>query len=96
MIERKDIDKLAELSRVEMSDSEKDGIVKDLGSILNYISEIQQVATGEISEEGRIGMVKNVMREDGNAYAEGSHTKEIVESAPKKEGNYIKVKKILS
>ena len=95
MIERKDIDKLAALARIEMTDDEKGSILKDLESILGYVSEIQEVATTEAPAEERIGMLKNVMREDANPTAERTHTEEIVASAPRREGDYIKVKKIL-
>ena len=95
IITKKDVDKLAALSRVEMTDTEKDGILHDLESILGYVSEIQEVATEEAPVEERIGVLRNVMREDADPNPEGTHTKEIIASAPKSKGNYIKVKKIL-
>lgn len=95
-ITKEDVDKLAELARVEMSDKEKDGIREDLESILGYVSEIQEVATTESPAQERVGMLRNVMREDENPTEEKTYTKKIVESAPKSEGDYVKVKKILS
>ena len=95
MIDRKDVDKLATLARIEMSDVEKDAMVKELESILGYVSEIQKVATVEAAPSERIGMLKNVMREDVDPNTERTYTAEIVASAPKSEGGYIKVKKIL-
>jgi aspartyl-tRNA(Asn)/glutamyl-tRNA(Gln) amidotransferase subunit C len=94
MIDRKDMDKLATLARIEMSDAEKDSIAHDLDAILGYVSEISEVATAESPAVERIGMLKNVMREDVNPTKERTHTDEIVKSAPKSEGDYIKVKKI--
>ncbi|MCK5027872.1 MAG: Asp-tRNA(Asn)/Glu-tRNA(Gln) amidotransferase subunit GatC [Candidatus Pacebacteria bacterium] len=94
-ITKKDVDKLTELSRVEMSDAEKNDILKDLESILGYVSEIQEVATKEAPAKERIGMLRNVMREDEDPNKEGIYTTEMVESAPKSEGDHIKVKKIL-
>jgi Asp-tRNA(Asn)/Glu-tRNA(Gln) amidotransferase C subunit len=35
------------------------------------------------------------MRDDNGAHESGEYSKEILEQAPNKEGNYIKVKKIL-
>lgn len=95
MIDRKDVDKLATLARIEMSDAEKDAMVKELESILGYVSEIQEVATVEAAPAERVGMLRNVMREDVDPNAERTYTAEIVASAPKSEGDYIKVKKIL-
>ncbi|MCK5590672.1 MAG: Asp-tRNA(Asn)/Glu-tRNA(Gln) amidotransferase subunit GatC [Candidatus Pacebacteria bacterium] len=96
MIELKEIDKLAELSRVEMTAEEKKGIQKDLESILGYISEIQEVTTDSVgSPEERLNALHNVMREDDNPNEEGIYTEKIIKSAPKSEKGYIKVKKIL-
>ena len=94
-ITKEEIDKLAELSRIEMSDEEKNGILKDLESILGYVSDIQEATTQEVTAEDRVGILLNVMREDENPYKEETYTKRVIESAPKSEGNYIKVKKIL-
>ena len=96
MIDLKEMDKLAELSRVEMTSEEKKEIQKDLESILGYVSEIQEVSTdsADIPEE-RLEALHNVMREDDNVNKEGACTDKIIKSAPKSEGKYIKVKKIL-
>lgn len=94
-ITREDVDKLAELSRIEMSDAEKKEVQADLESILEYVSEIQEVAADEPPESERIGVLKNVMREDEAPHQERTYTNDMVESAPQSEGDYIKVKKIL-
>ena len=96
MIELKEIDKLAELSRVEMTSEEKKEIQKDLESILGYVSEIQEVATDSVgSPEQRLNALRNAMREDDNPNEEGTYTDKMLKSAPKSEKGYIKVKKIL-
>ena len=96
MIELKEIDKLAELSRVEMTLEEKKEVQKDLESILGYVSEIQEVTIDSVgSPEERVGVLHNVMREDDNPNEGGIYTEKIIKSAPKSEKGYIKVKKIL-
>ena len=95
MIELKDIEKLAELSRVSISLSEKEMFLKDMGSILEYVDQIKKVA-GEmkgVSIEGDAPV--NVFREDENCHKTGEFTAILIESAPKKENGRIKVKKIL-
>ena len=94
-ITKEDVDKLAELARIEMSDAEKNDIQKELQGILGYVSDIQKLATSEPPEEERIGIIKNVMRDDDEAHPEGIYTDEMINSAPQSENNYIKVKKIL-
>jgi len=96
MIELKDIEKLAELSRIEMTLEEKKELQKDFESILGYISEIQGVVT-DLTDSSKqpLDPLHNVMREDNNENEEGLYTDRILKSAPKSEKGYIKVKKIL-
>lgn len=94
-ITREDVEKLADLSRIEMTDAEKEEIQKDLESILGYVSELQEVAAQEPPVAERIGMLKNVMRDDSDPHPERTFTQEIIDSAPMSEGDFVKVKKIL-
>ncbi|VAW19187.1 hypothetical protein MNBD_BACTEROID05-1045 [hydrothermal vent metagenome] len=93
MIEKKDVEKLAELSRIDISEKEKDMLIKDLDAILEYVSEVHEVAAG--GGEPEAGKLRNVMREDENPHKSGEFTKEIMESAPNTKDGYLKVKKIL-
>jgi len=94
-ITKEDVNKLADLSRIELTEVEKDEIQKDLESILGYVSELQEVAATEPPVEERIGMLRNVMRDDENPHAERTFTKEVIASAPSSQGDFVKVKKIL-
>jgi len=94
MITIQEVEKLAELSRIALGEEEKKSLWKELTSILGYVSEIQKI--GGAPETGkRIGMAKNLMREDSNPHESGIFTEEILDEAPSREGNYLKVKKIL-
>ena len=96
MIEIKDIEKMAELSRINVSDDEKEAFLKDMESILDYVGQIKSVAgmadQAIISGEGEL---KNVFREDENCHDAGLFTEDLLKTAPEKEGAYIKVKKIM-
>ena len=93
MITQKDIEKLAELGRIELAESEKKELTSDIESILEYISQIQEVVSGEVVSEA--GAHRNVMREDIEPHEKGMFTESLLSAAPKREGNYVKVKKIL-
>jgi aspartyl-tRNA(Asn)/glutamyl-tRNA(Gln) amidotransferase subunit C len=93
MIEKKDVEKLAELSRIDISEKEKSSLIKDLDAILGYVSEVQKVAAGEVEPEA--GKLHNIMREDENPHKSGEFTKEIIEEVPDTKDGYVKVKKIL-
>jgi aspartyl-tRNA(Asn)/glutamyl-tRNA(Gln) amidotransferase subunit C len=93
MISIKDIEKLATLGRLKINDTEKESLRKDIDSILGYVGEIQKVDIGDAST--KVELVRNVMREDGNAHQSGKYTEALLSSAPDREGDYVKVKKIL-
>ncbi len=96
MINIQDIEKLAKLARISITEEEKTGLVKEIGSILAYVDEIKQI-TKTSKEDGseEIGAVHNVMREDSNPHQSGMYTEKILSEVPKREGDYVKVKKIL-
>lgn len=93
MIEKKDVEKLANLARIDIADDEKEVLQKDLKAILSYVSEVQDVVTGEVTPEA--GRLRNVMREDGDPHEVGAYTGDILAEAPETQDGYVKVKKIL-
>jgi len=95
MLERKDIDNLANLARIALSDTEKDKLQKDMESILGYMSELQKapgLTEGHLPEDYYL---RNVMREDTEPFESGANTDTILSQAPKRKDNYFVVKKIL-
>jgi aspartyl-tRNA(Asn)/glutamyl-tRNA(Gln) amidotransferase subunit C len=93
-MEIKDIEKLAKLARIELTEAEKETYLKDISAILNYVDQIKG-AVAVVGEEKKVGDLRNVMREDNGENMSGQNTKDIVAEFPKKEGDYLKVKKIL-
>ena len=93
-MEIKDIEKLAKLARIELTDSEKQTYLKDISAILGYVDQIKGVVA-QSGEERKVGELRNVMRADADENISGSSTEALVAEFPRKEGNYLKVKKIL-
>jgi aspartyl-tRNA(Asn)/glutamyl-tRNA(Gln) amidotransferase subunit C len=93
-MERKDIEHLAKLSRIEIGDTEADALAKDISSILTYVSDIESI-TGNAEREKKVGPLFNVMREDENPHPAGQFTEDLLNRAPKRDGQYVKVKKII-
>jgi len=94
-MEIKDIEKLAKLARIELTEEEKTKYLKDIGGILNYVDQIQEVVKLSSPSSYKVGDLRNVMRDDNGENMAGEDTKNIVAEFPRKEGNYLKVKKIL-
>ena len=96
MITTKDIQKLAELSRIKIAPEEQESLRTQIDSILGYIDQIKkaaQVSAGSPVVEA--GALHNVMREDAQPHESGKFTERILSEAPAREENYLKVKKIL-
>lgn len=93
-MEIKDIEKLAKLARIELTEEEKAKYLKDIGAILNYVDQIKG-AVAQVGGEKKAGELRNVMRADEGVNESGINTGVIVAEFPKKEGDYLKVKKIL-
>lgn len=93
MIEKKDIEKLALLARIEVSEEEKKSLAQSIESILGYVGQVTSV-----SETVEVGLhpLRNVMREDEILNTEGEYTDALLSSAPSRDGNYVEVKKILN
>lgn len=93
MITDKDIDNLAELSRLELSTEEKAGYAKDLSNILAYIDDIKKIDVTGVSIVDEA--VVNTMREDVVTRVTSEYTDLLVQAAADNDGVYIKVKKVL-
>jgi len=99
-MEIKDIENLAKLCRIELSGEEKEELMKEMDSILGFVDQIQEVTTclpAGRTEESEVeeGDLRNIMREDENPYIGGEFSEDLLAEAPNREGDYIKVKKIL-
>ncbi len=93
-MKREDVAHLAKLARIEIGDAEAENIAHDITSILGYVSEIEEI-TGSSEEKKVVGALYNVMREDGQPHEAGKYTEDLLNLAPERDGQYVKVKKII-
>lgn len=64
MIPPQEIDHLANLARLGLSQKEKEVLRKELASILAYVNKLQEVDTKNIEPTAQVTGLVNVMRED--------------------------------
>ncbi len=95
-MDKPDIDALAKLSRLELTQAEKQRYEQELTDILAYVEQVREV-TGEeeLAPEYDETKVKNVLREDSEPHSADRYTQAMLTAAPRTDGRYIKVKKIL-
>lgn len=94
-VSKDEVIKYAELSRIALSDEEITRLQKDLDAIVDYIDVIQNVDLPEGVASSPHLDVENAMRSDDEPYEGGAFTEKILNQAPQKEGEYVKVKNIL-
>jgi len=90
-MEIKDIEKLAELAKIDLSDPEKDVLLKDLDSILGYVKQIESIEVPDIKIDYSN---KNIWRDD-KAEPRDFSREQIISQFPDAKDDFVKVKKIL-
>jgi len=92
LITKKDVEHVAKLARLELSEQEKEKYTEQFSNILDYFNQLKEVNTENIEPMVHVLPVRNVMREDKAEYA--SNKEEILKNAPVEEDGYFKVPKI--
>ncbi|MHC1635225.1 MAG: Asp-tRNA(Asn)/Glu-tRNA(Gln) amidotransferase subunit GatC [Candidatus Methanospirareceae archaeon] len=93
MIRKEEIEHLGWLARIELREEEKEKFEKQLSSILEYFSVLDEVDVTDIEPTYHVIGVRDVMRED--EVRESLKQEEVLSNAPKKEGGYFKAPRIL-
>lgn len=97
-MDKEGILKLAQLARIEVTDEDAEKLSREVEGVLNYVSEVKG-ATGKANKDetkrAKDFTPKNVLRSDDEAHEGGVYTEKILEQAPSREKQYIRVKKIL-
>jgi len=95
MISKKQVQHIAKLARVELTEKEKEKFSKELSSILDYVGQLRKVDTKTIKTIKQITGLENVEREDESGAKNQELRKKILEQAPKRKGDHFQVPKIL-
>ena len=89
-----DVRKVAKLARLDLPEDRIATYTGQLESILEYVSQLEQVDTQGIPETTRAVEVTNVTRKDG--VDPTPVREEILDQAPLREGDFFRVPKILA
>ncbi|HET8581483.1 MAG TPA: Asp-tRNA(Asn)/Glu-tRNA(Gln) amidotransferase subunit GatC [Candidatus Paceibacterota bacterium] len=88
-----DVRALAALSRIRVEEDAIPALTTELSGILAFIEEVRAI---ELPEPSAQHGLRNVMREDGDAYEPGRFTEALLDAAPERRGEYLAVKQVLS
>ncbi len=92
MIEIKDVEHVAKLARLELTEDEKIKFSKQLSDVLGYVEQMNEVDTTGVEPMSHAISFSNVMREDVEYYEQTRE--ELMQNAPDREGDFFKVPKI--
>jgi len=92
-IKKSDIEKMVQLSRLELTDAEKEKFAGQFSDILGYVEELSEIDDKNIEPIDHITGKSNVFRKD--KITTRSDRDEMLKNAPAKEDGFIKVKAIL-
>ncbi len=92
-ITRADVEKTAQLARLELGEDEKERMVAQLSRILDVIARIAEVDTSAIPPTAQVVALRNVTRPD--VVRPSLSPDEVLANAPNREGDFFKVRAVL-
>ena len=97
MLTDKELDHIAKLARLELSDELRERMKKDLSSILGYIDQLNSVDTAGIGPLYQVTGLENSVRADehrGDWPMDAALSEPLVGQAPHTHERYIKVQSV--
>ncbi len=96
MISRKDLEHIGWLSRLELSEEDKEKYTPTLNSVLDYFGELDEVNTESIEPTYHVLPVNNVFRDDTVGVPTSSLSQEdVLSNAPKKQDGFFKAPRMM-
>lgn len=93
-ISRDDVLRLAQLSRLQLSDGEVDALATDITNILGYVEQLDELDTEGVEPTYQVTGLENVWRSDNVVQGEVSR-EALLTLAPARADNQVKVPKVL-
>ncbi len=91
-LSKKEVEHIAQLARLGITDEEKEKYAEQLSAILDYVEQLNKLNTDKVEPIGQITGAENVMREDD--IKNKPDRENMLKNAPDKENGFIKVKSI--
>lgn len=93
-LSRDDVLKLADLSRLKLSDEEIEQLRGELSEILDYVNLLEKVDVSGLEPTYQVSGLKNVYRSD-ESKDYGYKTEDLLKNVPAIQDNQFKVKRVL-
>jgi len=92
LISKKDVEHVAKLARIELSEEETEKFTKQLGDIIKYVDQLNEVDTKGIEPMAHPYPLVNITRKDVVNHKISKD--ELLKNAPEEENSFFKVPKI--
>ena len=92
---KQEIEHIANLARLKLTDKEIKKYGDQLSGVLSYIDQLKEVNTDDVEPTAQVTGLTNVLRDDKVRVWDKEETKEALEQAPEFEDNQVKVKRVL-
>ena len=88
-VSKKEVEKIASLARLSLSEKELESRTNDMNNILNYMDSLNEINTDGVEELLNVHDMNNSLRED--EYSNSISKKDVLKNSPSKNENYIEV-----
>jgi aspartyl-tRNA(Asn)/glutamyl-tRNA(Gln) amidotransferase subunit C len=91
---KNDVSKLADLSRLDLKEDEKEKFSNQIGDILNYAEKLSELDLKNVDITSQVNGLENIFREDEIKIFENQDL--IIDSFPEKDKKSIKVSSVFN
>lgn len=98
MFSEKEIQHIAQLARIKLTEKEKEKFKKELSSILDYVKKLNELDTEKIDPLYQMAGIVNALRKDEHRkdfVMDEELNAKLIKQAPQSENRFVKVKSVL-
>lgn len=95
-ISKEDIEKIARLAHLPLTEEEAGMMGEKLSSVLEYVDKLSEVDTEGVEPLAHVTGVENVMRDDEVKACDADTAEAIIKAFPDSEGNQLKVRSVFN
>ena len=92
---KQEIQHIADLARLELTNEELEKYGSQLSGVLNYIDELKEVDTANVAPTAQVTGLENIMRADEVEAWPQDEVEMALGQAPEREGRLVKVRRVL-
>jgi len=94
-LSKQEIQGIAKLARLDLTEAELEKYGGQLSAVLSYIDQLKEVDVKGVEPTAQVTGLENVLREDEVKNWDEKEIEEALKDAPEREGRFIKVKRVI-